>query len=385
MTTVAIVGGGIGGLSAAIALRDAGLQVQVFDQAPALTEVGAGLSLWANGTKALADLGLAAKLRQSGAPLRSLESRRPAGQVLHHTDLAPVDRTFRYVSSAMHRGKLLQLLLGEVPAQSVLTSSRLRRVVLDEDLPTLVFGDDTRVTADAVVGADGSFSTVRRQLHPDAVPEYAGYATWRGIAEIDAPPSWPTNALVRTVGRGEYFGIGEIAARRYLWYATKTRALDEPESGGRKATLLRHFGRWHSPIPQLIEATPEADMLLHPVYKMGPLEPWTQGSVTLLGDAAHPIEPSLGMGAALVIEDAVVLGTCFGRASTVEDAFALYERTRRPRVNRMVRWSHALARSEQLVDPVLTTIRDLGTRVTPSSLTRALALKAFDFNLPEPR
>lgn len=382
MTTAAIVGGGIGGLSAAIALRNVGVDVQVFDQAPELTEIGAGLSLWANATKALSQLGLDPKLRDSAASLRSLESRDPTGRILHHADLGPLDRSFKYVSSAMRRGELLQLLLNEVPVHTVLTNSRLQRLVSDEDACSLELEDGRRIRADLVIGADGLFSTIRQQLEPHAVPEYAGYATWRGVGEIDVPGDWPTNALVRTVGRGEYFGIGEINPRRYLWYATRNRALTEPEPGGRKATLLRQFGRWHSPIPELIEATPEVDMLLHPVYKMVPLERWTHGSVALLGDAAHPVEPSLGMGAALAIEDGVVLGACFKRASAPEDALALYERTRRPRVNRMVRWSHVLARSEQMTNPALSAIRDFGTRLTPSSLTRFLALRAFDFTIP---
>jgi hypothetical protein len=173
-------------------------------------------------------------------------------------------------------------------------------------------------------------------------------------------------ALVRTIGRGKYFGVGEISSGRYLWYATKNRALQEPEPGGRKTTVLRHFASWHSPIPDLVEATPDDQILLHPIYKMEPLTTWTRDRASLVGDAAHPIEPSLGMGACLAIEDALILGVCLERATRLEDALALYEPTRRPRVDRMVRWSKWLASSEQIEHPAVCTLRDLGTRLSPS-------------------
>jgi 2-polyprenyl-6-methoxyphenol hydroxylase-like FAD-dependent oxidoreductase len=383
MTTAAIVGGGIGGLATAIALSNAGLQVDVYEQAPELAEIGAGLSLWANATQALSELGLGDELRESMTPLDSIESRVPHGRVLHRVELGPLHRRLGYVSAAIHRAELLQLLVNRLPQTALSTGNRLQRLSVDERFePVLNLEDGRRVTADLVIGADGLFSTVRQQLQPASVPRYAGYATWRGIAEIDRPPDWPRMALVRTLGRGEYFGLGEISAGRYLWYATKNRSLDDAEPGGRKATVLRHFGKWHRPIPDLVEATPEKSILLHPVYKMSSLKRWTHGRITLLGDAAHPIEPSLGMGACLAIEDAVVLGACLTRQTGFEEALALYERVRRPRATRIVRWSQRLAFSEQVTNRGICLTRDLGTRLLPPALTRVLATRAFDFAIP---
>jgi 2-polyprenyl-6-methoxyphenol hydroxylase-like FAD-dependent oxidoreductase len=176
--------------------------------------------------------------------------------------------------------------------------------------------------------------------------------------------------------------VGEITPGRYLWYATKNRALQEPEPGGRKATVLRHFGTWHSPIPDLVRATPDDQILLHPAYMMMPLTSWLGTRATLVGDAAHPIEPSLGMGACLAIEDALVLGACLERTSVVDNALAMYERTRRPRVARMVRWSKWLARSEQIEQPIVCAMRDLATRLSRPFVTRYLAQRAFDFAMP---
>ena len=382
MTTAVVIGGGIGGLTTAIALRRAGLKAQVYEQAPELTEIGAGLSLWANATKALTQLGLGDQLGSIATPLQVLESRAPDGRVLHHAELSVVDRKFGHFSYAMHRGELFQLLLNDVPQTDVFTNSRFRRLSRNGDRPVACFESGLEVAADVLIGADGLFSGVRHELAAGAAPDFAGYATWRGIAEIERPRRWPAMALVRTVGRGEYFGVGEISPGRYLWYATKNRALREPEPGGRRKTVLRHFGTWHSPIPDFVRATPEDQILLHPAYNMAPLTSWIGSRATLVGDAAHPIEPSLGMGACLAIEDALVLGACLEGTSQVDHALAMYERTRRPRVARMVRWSKWLARSEQVEQPIVCALRDLGTRLSRPSVTRYLAHRAFEFAMP---
>jgi 2-polyprenyl-6-methoxyphenol hydroxylase-like FAD-dependent oxidoreductase len=375
--TAVVIGGGIGGLTTAIALHRAGLQAHVYEQAPELTEIGAGLSLWANATKALTLLGLGDHLNSITTPLEVLQSRTPDGRVLHHVTLGVVDRRFGYFSAAMHRGELFQLLLDEVRASNIFTNSRFRRLSWNDDRPVACFEDGLEVTADVLIGADGLFSEVRNELAAGAEPLFAGYATWRGIAEVDSPAEWPAMALVRTVGRGRYFGVGEISPGRYLWYATKNRALEASEPGGRKATVLRDFGTWHSPIPDFVRATPDDQILLHPAYKMEPLTSWTRGRATLVGDAAHPIEPSFGMGACLAIEDALVLGRSLEGASPLGDALARYERARRPRVDKMVRWSKWLASSEQLEHPVGCAVRDFATRVSPEWLTRYLAMRAF--------
>jgi 2-polyprenyl-6-methoxyphenol hydroxylase-like FAD-dependent oxidoreductase len=382
VTTAVVIGGGIGGLTTAIALRRAGLKAHVYEQAPALTEIGAGLSLWANATKALTQLGLGDRLTTIAAPLQVLESRAPDGRVLHHATLDVVDRRFGHFSYGIHRGELFQLLLNEVPQTDVFTNSRFRRLSRNGDRPVACFEDGFEVTADVLIGADGLFSEVRHELAAGATPRFAGYATWRGIAEIDRPRRWPAMALVRTVGRGEYFGVGEISPGRYLWYATKNRGLREPEPGGRKETVLRHFGTWHSPIPDFVRATPEDQILLHPAYRMAPLTTWIGSRAALVGDAAHPIEPSLGMGACLAIEDALVLGACFERMSRIDNALAMYERTRRPRVARIVRWSKWLARSEQIEQPIVCSLRDVVSRLSRPSVTRSLVRRAFEFAVP---
>ncbi|HWC13721.1 MAG TPA: FAD-dependent monooxygenase [Actinomycetota bacterium] len=285
-------------------------------------------------------------------------------------------------SVAMHRGELLQILLNACDPAAVHANKQVRHVEQRRDRVTAHFSDGTTASADILVAADGLSSPVRRLL-TGATPRYAGYSAYRSVLEdFDPGSEWPRHGIIRTLSCGEYFGLGEITPRRYLWFLTKNRPLNEPESGGRKTTVVQTVVSWGPPIRSVVEATPEENILLHPVYKLRPLKVWRFGRIVLLGDAAHPIEPALGMGASLAIEDAVVLGQSLAETFNHGDAFRRYEQRRIPRVRKLVRWAAALARSEQMSNPLMCRMRDVSTRLTPERTARLLARRAFDFTLP---
>jgi 2-polyprenyl-6-methoxyphenol hydroxylase-like FAD-dependent oxidoreductase len=284
-------------------------------------------------------------------------------------------------SVGMHRIDLLQLLADAVPDDCVHLNSDFRYFDQDQDGVTATFADGHSVAGDLLIGADGVFSSVRGRLCPGRRPSYAGYVCWRGVAEFDPGDEWPVDASVRTMGPGQHFGIVHVKGRRFFWYATRTQAKDEPEPGGRKATLLRHFGRWHQPIPAIIEATPEDEVLRHGIYDMRGLREWGTGHVSLLGDAAHPMRPSLGMGACQAMEDAVVLAHYLENLPAPE-ALRAYERHRRPRAKGMVRGSRLLATSEQLRSRALCALRDMSPRLMPEFVVLRLAELGFRFEIP---
>lgn len=367
-----VIGGGIGGLAAAIALRSVGVDAHVYEQASEPTEIGAGLSVWSNGSKALDLLGLGDSWGAAATALARAETRTPSGNVVGRLDVTKLNRETGHPTVAAHRGELFRLLLQALPDKAIHTDKRSRAFREEGERVVVSFTDESEASGTFLVGADGVASPTRAQLFPQRCLTYAGYGTWRGVVDLDAGANWPTRSLVRTVGRGEYFGIGELSPQRYLWYATKNRREGEPEPDGRKATLMRHFGSWHHPIADLVTATPENGIYLHPIYKMTPQSQWSKGRATLLGDAAHPIEPSLGMGASLALEDAVVLARCVDRESNVEKALQRYGEARRSRVRRMVRASALLARSEQVESRFACALRDLSSRFTPEPLVRAM-------------
>lgn len=379
MTTAAIVGGGIGGLAAAIALRNVGVEAHVYEQAPELKEIGAGLALWANGVKALRHLGVGDEVAAVTSPLHVTGTRTASNPRIDLIELQPVHDRVGAVSVAMHRAELLEILLNACDVDTVHANKQVRQVEQASGRVTTHFSDGTLASADVLIAADGVASSVR-QLLTGARPAYAGYSTYRSVInDFDPGPEWPRRGIIRTLSHGEYFGLGELAPGRYLWFLTKNRPLPEPEPGDRKTTVGNLVASWAPPIGSIIDATPEESILLHPVYKLRPLKTWRFGRIVLLGDAAHPIQPALGMGASLAIEDAVLLGGSVAADRDLERAFRRYEECRMPRVRKLRRWAAVLARSEQMSSPLMCQVRDVSTRLLPESAGRFLAQRAFDF------
>lgn len=379
-----VIGGGIGGLTAAIALRRAGIEAHVFERAPQLREIGAGLTVWPNGSKVLARIRLRDAMSRITSPLDVIETRLIDGKVLQRIPISKLNRRLGHASVGFHRKELLQLLADASPDRCVHTGAEFQSLEQRSHGVVATLADGRVIRGDVLIGADGIFSAVRKDLFPDEDPDYAGYVCWRGVAELEPPPGWPPNSSVRTMGREKHFGIVQLTAGRYFWYATRDEPEDEPEYGGRKETLLRHFGSWHDPIPQILEATPEEDMLRHGIYEMRPLKAWGKGCVTLIGDAAHPMTPSLGMGACQAMEDAIVLAHYAAKEEPLAKALRSYERHRRRRAHLMVRGSHWLARTEQFKSGLMCHSRDLGTRLLPELVSLWINERSFSFELPAP-
>lgn len=368
-----VIGGGIGGLSAAIAVARAGYQPVVYEQAPELREIGAGVAIWSNAYRALQALGAGGSLAELTSPLTSIETRRKNGRILQSMPIGELGDRVGAPSVGFHRRELQSMLAEMVPRDAVMTGARFETLHQDEDGLTARFDDGSEARGEVLIGADGIFSAVRSQVVGDVSVDYGGYAVWRGIAEPILPTGWPRNAFVRTLGRDQHFGIGRLTRGRFFWYATRNQPRDEPEPGGRKETLRRLFADWHEPIPHLIEKTSEEEMLRHGLFRIRPLRTWTDRRVTLLGDAAHPMAPSLGQGACQAIEDAVVLGHCLAESTEPVTALATYERLRLPRARSIVRWSRFFAATEQFTNPVICAARDLQTATVP----KALALRVW--------
>ena len=353
-----MVGGGIGGLTAAVALRRAGLEVAVFERAAGLRAAGAGIALWANAVKALRGLGLGDALRGLGAEIGG-EVRSWRGGPLSALPAEALLRRFGDVSLAMHRADLQAALLSSLPGGVVRTGSRFVGFGQGDGWVAARFADGREERGDLLVGADGLFSAVRTQVHGYGEPRYAGFTAWRGIAEPGGdlvPPGSGLNLL----GRGGEFGLANVGRRRFYWYLTKNAPKGAPEDpSGRKREVLELLEGSYPVAREAVEATGEGAILRTDIYDREPLRGrWGTGRVTLLGDAAHPMTPNLGQGACQAIEDAVVLARCVAERP-VEDALRLYEGRRGARTASIVRRSRLVGRwFYQLENPAVCALRD---------------------------
>jgi len=331
-----VVGGGIGGLAAAVALSRRGWQVRVLERAPEFTEVGAGISLWSNALRALDAIadGVADQIRAlSGVEMNGgIQDR--SGRWLIRTNVAEVTRHYGPVIM-LHRADLLSTLLKAVPPEALIPGAEVVGVDADGDTVTVTHAGG-QARADLVVGADGLRSTVRRLVWPDArPPRYVGYTAWRWVT----PPRRQSQEGGESWGRGTRFGFAPLPDHRVYCYATANAPEGLTCPGGEVAELHARFSDWHDPIPELVGAAETAQVLRHDLYELPDLGSFARGRVVLLGDAAHAMTPNLGQGACQALEDAATLGAILDEQPDVAGALANYDRLRRPRTQDIIKRS----------------------------------------------
>ena len=357
MTEIAIIGGGIGGLAAAAFLHRAGLPATVYEQAAELREIGAGVVVAPNAARLLRALGVLDAFSERAVALDTgWEFRRwRDGRVLSSEDLATrCEALFGERTYTAHRADLLEAVRRAVPAASVRLGKRC--VALDQDgpRPVLRFADGDRAGADVVIGADGIHSMVRAALTEPVPPVYSGLCAFRALVPAaDAPAFARLPAQTLWLGPGHHLVHYPVSAGEFVNLVAFAPAGDYTTESwtatGTVEELLAEFAGWDERLRALLRAagTPGRWALLD----RAPLTRWTRGPVTLLGDAAHPMFPFFGQGAAQAIEDAATLARCLA-ADPAGPAAALlrYEELRLPRTTRLQEVSHARAHVNHLPD-----------------------------------
>lgn len=359
-----IAGGGIAGLATGIALRHAGLDVEIFERSRELSEIGAGLMIWPNGARSLAALGV----EIDALTVRHLSMCSSGGRTLNTYPFESISQRYGFDPCFVHRADLQAALAKRLGNVGLNLGKEVSSFEQNGASVRLVFRDGTKSEGDLLVGADGLRSIVRKQLLQDGDPFYLGSTVWRGIAQGDGFGIQPEAGL-NWVGRGAEFLAFQLKGQRMYWAGvTKEPRGERPSAGGHKHDLIKRFGTWASPIPQLIAATDDAAILRNDMYDRRPARHWSAGRVTLVGDAAHPMTPNAGQGACQALEDAVALGESLKQTSNLSEAFGLYERRRLRRANRLVSMSRQSTRAVQIENPLLCTLRDqlgylLGERI----------------------
>ncbi len=363
---VIVVGGGIGGVTAALALAHKGFEVEIYEQAGELAEVGAGVSLWPNALKALHQLGLGAALEAMSFVSSEGAIRQADGAVLSRTCAPEFVRRFGLPPMVFHRAELLDALLNAARHVPLHLGHECRDLAQDAGSATAHFANGVSATAAAIVAADGLRSGVRTRLGVAGELRYAGYTAWRGMA------SFETRELIagETFGCGQRFGLVPLTGNRVYWYATDNvpEGQREPPAAA-QARLLALFDGWHAPIRDLIAATEPARILRNDIYDRDPVNRWGAGRITLLGDAAHPMTPNLGQGACQAIEDALVLAAHLATGFEVESSLRAYERERMARTRPVVQASRRVGRMGQVEGAAACRLRNLLLRMIPGSMT----------------
>ncbi|MGW2647345.1 FAD-dependent monooxygenase [Streptomyces sp. NPDC001393] len=379
--TAVVVGGGIGGLAAALGLRRIGWDVRVVERSGTLADAGAGISLHANGLRALDALGVGAAVRAAARPQYTGGTRTPEGRWLARMDGAALERALGTPIVGIRRAVLHRLLREALPAESLLIGVSVP--TLDRSVPDRVGvpAGDGGLDADLVVAADGVGSRLRGLLFPDHPgPVYAGSTVLRAVT--DRPLDLRTDFEL-TWGQGAEFGHIGFRDGRAEWHAVLTapRGVRHADPLG---MLRRRFGGWHDPIPALLDATRPQAVLHHDIHELvTPLRSFVAGRVVLLGDAAHAMTPNLGQGACQALEDAATLAAALATQPSVASALARYDAERRPRAQAVARAARQAGRmGQRLSRPTAVALRNTALRLIPSRVALRAILRHADWTPP---
>ena len=357
-----IIGGGIAGLTAAIALRQRGIEAVVCEAAPQILPLGAGIWMAPNAMQVFERLGLAGRINAGGVPLHHIGIVDAQMRPLLRTNQQRVHQQFGHGTTAIRRATLQQILLAEAGATTVLLGKVCRELTEDESGVTVSFTDGTRLRGAFVVGADGIHSLVRRHLFPAVQPGGTGHLVWRGMAEVQLTAQFKQGIREAWAG-GLRFGFSEIADGVVDWFA----AVPGSFGGGREALLARlqaAFQGFAYPVPAILAATPEAAIIKNEVMDFDPLPHWHRSCVCLIGDAAHATTPYMGQGGCQAVEDAYALALVLAQHPHPAPAFEALQRLRHAKARHVVHTSRLLGRVGYLTGAAAT-LRNLAMRAAP--------------------
>jgi salicylate hydroxylase len=332
---IVIVGGGIGGLFTANALIAKGFPVAVYEQAPALGEIGAGVYITPNSMRHLQRVGLGDLVEKWGARVGSASSyfRYDGSPIapVQVTDSAGWNATF-----GMHRADLIDILASGLPKQIINCGHRCTGFEQDKSSARVFFANGAVAEGDIVVAADGIHSALQKYVTPPAHPVFSASSAYRGTVPHDAVPDWPMDRWQMWLGERKHFLVFPLRAGKlinFVGFVPASKAIEESWSApGDPDQLRQDFAGWDPRIETLLRQVKTT--FLWALYDRDPLPCWTKGKLTLLGDAAHAMLPHLGQGANQSIEDGITLATLLARADrdSVPAALQAYERLRRERV-----------------------------------------------------
>jgi salicylate hydroxylase len=387
---IAVIGGGLGGLSAAVALYQAGFAVEVYEQAPELTQIGGGINMGPNAARVLRRLGLGPGLDRAGVrPLGTHQRRWQDGRTLQKAALNPqCEALYGAPHITIHRADLLAVIAAGLPAERVHLGHRLVGFADKGDEVEARFENGARIACDVLVGADGIHSAVRAALFGEEEPRFAGCVAYRGLVPVKriadlglelGSQSW--------VGPGGHF-VHYFVSRGHLlnfvgWTEHDSWNREDWTDRATIARALSAFEGWHSQIRRIIAAADTC--FIWALFDRDPLARWSVGRVTLLGDACHPMYPFMGQGAAQAIEDGATLAACLLAAGEPAEALRRYETLRLPRVTRLQELSRANKTRFHLPDGPAQQARDAEwTRAGDRSPDALRWLYAHDPNTLEP-
>lgn len=368
---IAIIGGGIGGLTTALALKKAGVNFKLYEAAPEIKAVGAGIIMANNALQVFRKLGIHEKIYAKGNRIDAMDITKGNFSPLSSVRLDVFVEKYGLQNHAIHRADLHTILVEAVGEEHIEINRRLTDIQKKENGYQLSFEEGTEETADFIIGADGIRSVVRQKLYDENEYRNSGQLCWRGVVEFDLPSEYQ-HRLIEAWSGGKRFGFVRISEKKVYWYLLINDNLGDLDADHHVFTK-----GFHPIAEQLVWATPQEKVIKAKLYDVKPIRIWQKENTCLVGDAAHAMTPNLGQGACQAIEDAYVLGELVAKYDVME-AFVKYPEVRRAKATSVVNRSWKFGKIAHLNHPLAEGIRNSILKyATPRRMNKKMMDKLF--------
>jgi|SRR5690625_195136 len=367
MMTIAIIGGGIGGLAAAVGLHKIGIKAHVYERASSFKPLGAGIGIGSNVMLALNKLGVSEHILKSGMTLKEQRFLNGHFKEMNKIDFTLLKKRFGEENITIQRADLHEALYRAVDPTYFHFNKKVEHFKQTNQEVTLHFADGSEEIVDYVIAADGIHSIFRQTLMPNSKPRYAGYTCWRGITKNKDDVSMHLSS--EAWSKDGRFGFAPLHNGDVYWFACVNAKANDPKYHSLdKSGVAQQFKHFSPTVERLINETYDDYFLHHDIYDIKPLSTFAYNRICLLGDAAHATTPNMGQGAGQSIEDAYELMIALKSERTVEKAFSHYDNRRVKKTKKVIKLSRQIGRAAQWDNPLLVTFRNTVFPFVPKSL-----------------
>ncbi len=375
MKKIIIIGAGIGGLTTAIALKQKGFEVEIFESSPEFKKAGSGINLAINAMQIYKRLGVYDDILSSANYTNSMNALSKKLKVLTSANFKKFEKKYSAKTVAIHRARLHEILVSHLGNTKIHLNKKLKYLEQKNGIVNLIFEDGSKHTAEVVIGADGIHSNVRNSIFKNTKLRDAKQVCWRGIskAKIDKKCKEKLNEIW---GKGNRFGFVHINDDEIYWFGL----INKKEFKTKDENLLNIFLDYPQMVKNIIARTEKKDILCNEIWDLKPIEKWHKGNVCLIGDAAHATTPNMGQGACQAIESSMVLSKCLKEEENIETAFLRYENIRKEKANYVIKTSWFLGKIAQSSNSFVCTLRNFVAKITPKYITEKQSEKILKLN-----